>query len=219
MAFKRKTHHLLLVCGVIMAACPIISTSRGGALVTVGIAGAAAFFLVISHWFIAARRQEDLSARRMTLALLLLFFVAAISLGYWLGWKQLKPRMAQIVEGFADREEMYERARPMAADFPLFGTGPGTFEPVFQLYRISTETYWPAQLLKQTNLGTIAKGKLADIIVVDGDPLTDMTSLRNIVPLSARQASCSSSGVRSGGRVVSGSRHSLACESVCPGRL
>ncbi len=144
--FKRKTHHLLLVCGVIMAACPIISTSRGGALVTVGIAGAAAFFLVISHWFIAASRQEDLTARRMTLALLLLFFAAAISLGYWLGWKQLKPRMAQIVEGFADREEMYERARPMAADFPLFGTGPGTFEPVFQLYRISTDTYWPAQL-------------------------------------------------------------------------
>ncbi len=144
--FKRKTHHLLLVCGVIMAACPIISTSRGGALVTVGIAGAAAFFLVVSHWFIAARRQEDLPARRMTLALLLLVFVAAISLGYWLGWKQLKPRMAQIVEGFADREEMYERARPMAADFPLFGTGPGTFEPAFQLYRISTETYWPAQL-------------------------------------------------------------------------
>ena len=144
--FKRKTHHLLLVCGVIMAACPIISTSRGGALVTVGIAGAAAFFLVISHWLIAARRQEDLRSRRLTLVLLLLSFAAALSLGYWLGWKQLKPRMAQIVEGFAYREEMYERARPMAADYPLFGTGPGTFEPVFQLYRISTETYWPAQL-------------------------------------------------------------------------
>jgi imidazolonepropionase-like amidohydrolase len=46
---------------------------------------------------------------------------------------------------------------------------------------IRAATYWPAQLLKQPNLGTIAPGKLADIIVVDGDPLTDMTSLRNIV--------------------------------------
>jgi imidazolonepropionase-like amidohydrolase len=46
---------------------------------------------------------------------------------------------------------------------------------------IRAATYWPAQLLKQANLGTIAEGKLADIIVVDGDPLTDMTSLRNIV--------------------------------------
>ena len=46
---------------------------------------------------------------------------------------------------------------------------------------IRAATYWPAQLLKQPNLGTIAPGKLADIIVVDGDPLTDMTSLRHVV--------------------------------------
>ena len=46
---------------------------------------------------------------------------------------------------------------------------------------IRAATYWPAQLLKQPKLGTIAAGQLADMIVVDGDPLTDMTSLRNIV--------------------------------------
>jgi imidazolonepropionase-like amidohydrolase len=31
-------------------------------------------------------------------------------------------------------------------------------------------------MLKQPNLGTIAPGKLADIIVVDGDPLSDITA-------------------------------------------
>src|SRR6185436_12229832 len=46
---------------------------------------------------------------------------------------------------------------------------------------IRAATYWPAQLLKQPDLGTIAAGKLADLIVVDGDPLTDMTALRHIV--------------------------------------
>ena len=46
---------------------------------------------------------------------------------------------------------------------------------------IRAATYWPAQLLKQSDLGTIAPGKLADIIVIDGDPLTDMTSLRHVV--------------------------------------
>jgi imidazolonepropionase-like amidohydrolase len=46
---------------------------------------------------------------------------------------------------------------------------------------IRAATYWPAQLLKQPNLGTVAPGKLADIIVVDGDPLTDMSSLRHVV--------------------------------------
>jgi imidazolonepropionase-like amidohydrolase len=46
---------------------------------------------------------------------------------------------------------------------------------------IRAATYWPAQFLKQPDLGTIAVGKLADVIVVDGDPLTDMTSLRHVV--------------------------------------
>ena len=46
---------------------------------------------------------------------------------------------------------------------------------------IRAATYWPAQLLKQPKLGTIAAGQFADIIVVDGDPLTDMTELRHIV--------------------------------------
>jgi imidazolonepropionase-like amidohydrolase len=46
---------------------------------------------------------------------------------------------------------------------------------------IRAATYWPAQFLKRPDLGTIAEGKMADVIVVDGDPLTDMTSLRHIV--------------------------------------
>ena len=144
--FKRKAYHLVLVCCGVMAACPIISTSRGGALVTVGIAVLAAFFLVASHFVLAAHRQQDRRTRITTLAALLLFFTGALALGFSLGWKTLKPRMSQISEGFDTREQMYDYARPMARDYPLFGTGPGTFEPVFQLYRKSTDTYWPAQL-------------------------------------------------------------------------
>jgi imidazolonepropionase-like amidohydrolase len=46
---------------------------------------------------------------------------------------------------------------------------------------IRAATYWPAQMLKQPRLGTVAPGQLADIIVVDGDPLTDMTEMRHVV--------------------------------------
>jgi imidazolonepropionase-like amidohydrolase len=46
---------------------------------------------------------------------------------------------------------------------------------------IRAATYWPAQFLKQPDLGTIAPGKLADVIVIDGDPLTDMSTMRNVV--------------------------------------
>ena len=46
---------------------------------------------------------------------------------------------------------------------------------------IRAATYWPARMLKQDNLGTIAPGKLADIIVVDGDPLSDISAVRHVV--------------------------------------
>jgi hypothetical protein len=146
MGFRRNAYHLILACCVVMAACPIISTSRAGALVTVGIVVLAAFFLAATHFLLTARRQPDSRTRKITLACLLLFFTGALALGFGLGWKTLKPRMAQLSEGFDIREAMYDRARPMAVDYPLFGTGPGTFETVFQLYRKSTDTYWPAQL-------------------------------------------------------------------------
>jgi imidazolonepropionase-like amidohydrolase len=46
---------------------------------------------------------------------------------------------------------------------------------------IRAATFWPAQFLKQADLGTVAPGKLADVIVVDGDPLTDMSAMRHVV--------------------------------------
>jgi O-antigen ligase len=145
-ASRGAAYHLLLFFAAIMAACPIISTSRGGALVTVGIIALAAFFLLATHFLLAAHRQRDRRTRRITLACLALFFSSALALGFALGWKTLKPRMDHISEDVHVRLQMYDLARPMAEDYPLFGTGPGTFETVFQLYRFSTGTYWPAQL-------------------------------------------------------------------------
>ncbi len=144
--FKRRSHHWLLVGGVIMAACPIISTSRGGALISAGLVVMAAFFLLLSHFLLVAHRQEKSGARRLTMAVILVFSLTALGVGYWLGWKALEPRMAQFDEGLAYRGQMYAAARPIAADYPVYGTGPGTFENVFQFYRITTATYWPAQL-------------------------------------------------------------------------
>ena len=144
--FKRRTHHLLLVCGLIMAACPIISTSRGGALISAGMVLLAAGVFLTTHFLLTARKRELPSSRRRTYALVSLFLAAVLILGYFLGWKQLKPRLRDVSEGFVQREQMYDMARPMASDYPLFGTGPGTFEPLFQLYRHSLDDYWPAQL-------------------------------------------------------------------------
>ncbi len=141
-----KGHHWLLLCAAIMAACPVISTSRGGAVVSAGILFLAVIYFAVTLWSGSAGGGRDDTSHRGTAGLLLLFLTAALGLAWYFGWSSLVPRMEQFGEGYQGREAMYEAAQPMAKDFPLFGTGPGTFATVFQLYRYSIETYWPDQL-------------------------------------------------------------------------
>ena len=141
---RSRSHHWLLVSTLVMAVCPIVSTSRGGALVTFGLLTASVLFLLVSALFLRSRR---VGWRGWTAgSLVLLFSLGTLGLGMQLGWKALAPRMAQIGSNAELREQMYDNARPMARDYPFYGTGAGTFETVFQLYRASTATYWPAQL-------------------------------------------------------------------------
>lgn len=144
--FRRWRHHWLLVCGAVMAACPIISTTRGGALVTAGLLFLAALFLALSPLFFRSRRSFSARSALVTGGVLAAFFGVALWLGIHFGWSALEPRMTDIEAGYEQREHMYETARQMARDYPFLGTGPGTFDPLFQLYRTSTEEYWPAQL-------------------------------------------------------------------------
>ncbi|MGD0744371.1 MAG: O-antigen ligase family protein [Verrucomicrobiota bacterium] len=143
---RGKAHHLLLFCAAIMAACPVISSSRGGALVAAGILILAVVFLTVTNLFGRTWRLPDRRARWGTTATLGLFFALAVALGLFFGWDSLEPRLEQISGGLQNREKMYDAARPMAGDYPLFGTGAGTFGTVFQLYRVSNATYWPEQL-------------------------------------------------------------------------
>ncbi len=46
---------------------------------------------------------------------------------------------------------------------------------------IRAATFWPARLLQRDDLGVIAPGKKADVIVVDGNPLEDLRELRHVV--------------------------------------
>jgi hypothetical protein len=144
-AASRARHHLLLVAGIIMAASPIISTSRAGAIVSIGIALFAAAFLLVSHLLFVARRPENGALRVVPLTALGVFFTTALALGFSMGWGALAPRLKQLNDGFEGRQLMYDAARPMADDYPLFGTGAGTFESVSYLYP-RPDIYWPPQL-------------------------------------------------------------------------
>src|SRR5439155_13069282 len=113
---------LLLPCAVLMAAAPIISTSRGGAVV------AAAEMLVALALLMVAQRRGH---RSMRLGMVVLF-AAALGLAGSLGWESLGPRLNNIfADNLGGRIEIYRNAEQMARDFPVFGTGPGTFPWVY----------------------------------------------------------------------------------------
>jgi hypothetical protein len=126
---------LLLLSVLLMAICPIISTSRGGAVIAVAaLFGAAA--LVVSGF------RKGSAARSITV----IFFGCVLGAGLYLGWEPLAGRLKHAETDLFSRENIYTTAKQITHDYPLFGTGPGSFESVFQLYRSSTEEYWPAQL-------------------------------------------------------------------------
>ena len=155
--FGLGTHHLILLSVMIMAACPIISTTRAGAFVAVVNLLAAAAIL----W--SAQRPHDLKAKMRILA----FLGLILGFSALLGWEKLAPRFETETfhEGLAGRNSMYDLARPMADDYPLFGTGPGTFESLYQFYRTDPDQYWPAQLHNDWLETLITFGWLGSILI------------------------------------------------------
>jgi len=45
---------------------------------------------------------------------------------------------------------------------------------------IQAATKWPAEMLRAADLGTVEEGKLADLILIDGDPLQDIAAVKNV---------------------------------------
>jgi len=145
---KHKTfqNNLLLVSVGLMAVCPIICLSRGGAFVDFVLVAAAPLCLGLSS--LLRSRQDPSASRKNTSGFwkLGVFPAAVLAFGLYQGWHSLSLRLTAAEGGLDARRQMCEDAQPMVADFPAYGTGPGTFETVFELYRIVASTYWAAQL-------------------------------------------------------------------------
>ncbi|MFO1497743.1 MAG: O-antigen ligase family protein [Verrucomicrobiota bacterium] len=126
---------ILLPGAVLMAACPIISSNRGGALIAGGLIGVS----VILLWRMA--RHESLWFRLGTVSL----FGIILAFGAALGWDQLVPRFQTLfTDQMSRRAEIHLNALPIARDFPVFGTGPGTFGSLYHLYRKDVNQDWAA---------------------------------------------------------------------------
>jgi hypothetical protein len=187
-------NRLMPGCVALMAACPIISTSRAGALVSVSLLAAAALGFLgtavvprrMPHhayrffdsplarfnrctqdghrrgkplkWLPAPpspgtelkpgvnKRGRGLRCPNRLSFDLALFFLTAPVLGLALGWNTLGPRLMELREGYEGRQAIYHAASQIAADFPWYGTGPGTYASVSELYRPNPAGLWPAQV-------------------------------------------------------------------------
>jgi hypothetical protein len=127
---------VLLPCALVMAICPIVSSSRGGAIVLAVNLVTACGILLMAQW----RRHWT------SKALILVLLACILGAGSLLGWKSLAPRMEMIHEGYEGREGLYIAGRYMARDNALFGTGPGTFGTMYQLYRRAETDVWQAYM-------------------------------------------------------------------------
>ncbi len=131
-----SVHHVLLVCAALMIIVTFISLSRGAVVV------GAILLMASALWLGLVRRWRITPGVWGAWALLGLALVS----GLILDWDSLAGRMKEFVPHFKGRDDVSVMARRMAEDFPVFGTGPETFQPVYLLYRISPEGYDPGQL-------------------------------------------------------------------------
>jgi O-antigen ligase len=143
-----------------MASASIMSTSKAGVSVCIAMLLVSSIFLLMTgsiNLSPATYGATGLAPKhRLTGAIhflgpsrkvsVVLFLLCAPILGFALGWKELKPRMTDMSESIERRERIYEVARQMVNDFGIFGSGPGTYESVSELYRPPTAGFWPTQV-------------------------------------------------------------------------
>ncbi len=126
--------HLLLLPGaVLMAAGPIIATTRGGAIISLLEMLAATGILLFAF------RRSDHLTRIGVLGLL----AVMLAFSGILGWSQLSKNFETLLsDQMSRRPEIYEDAEKITRDFPLFGTGPGSFGAMYQMYRSTPSRVW-----------------------------------------------------------------------------
>ena len=126
---------VLLPGAVLMAACPIISTTRGGALIAVGT------ILMMMGLLLWSTRKESLAFRVGACSL----FAVIVVFSAVLGFNQLAVRFKTVfTDQMSQRTEIYDNAVAMTHDFPILGTGAGTFGSLYQLYRTQPDQVWAA---------------------------------------------------------------------------
>jgi hypothetical protein len=124
---------LLLIPGLILlGVAPFLSLSRGGAIIAG--CGMVAFLLILILEYSHSSKMR----------ILIVFAFVVLASAVWLSAARALVTRFQAQKGFSGREEIYVNAKKIVEDFPVFGTGPGTFRSVYHLYRPDISQEWHA---------------------------------------------------------------------------
>ncbi len=126
------TNFLLIFIITIMISALFLSLSRGGILsFTVGM-------LVFFAFIGSSKFKLDISkGRSIIFSALTLTFLFLI----WIGLNPVLNRLSDLSSG--ERPEVYQNTINMISDFPVFGTGLGTFQYIYPKYRTpQTQHYY-----------------------------------------------------------------------------
>jgi O-antigen ligase len=155
---RRQLHHVLVPCVIITATAGLFSLSRAGAGVTALMLGGAVCLTLA---------QRSLSWK-LRLGVVVVAALVALAAAFT-AWTALAGRIAEFRrDPSGGRAETYALAERMARDYPWFGTGPGTFDSIFQIYRQSPDQYWPAQLHNDWQEFRITFGRIGFAMMLAG---------------------------------------------------
>jgi hypothetical protein len=128
--FLWKGRGWMLFCSAILALCPLLWQSRMAALVNL-----VAIFFVVS--VLLASRQNS---RHRSVAITV--FLLVIGVGMALNWHGLAERFSKSGLQSAERWKLMTTGCKMLRENWLFGTGPGSFPAMYQLYRPDEHSLW-----------------------------------------------------------------------------
>ena len=124
----------LLPCLVMAAAAPLVSLSRTGLVI-----GSLSIIAALVVVFFGRHRRP--SGQR---SLLVMVLAGVFCLAVAAEWASLRARFENDTPD-SGRLAIWNSTWKMFRDYPVYGTGPGSFSSVYSLYRSQSDDYWYAQ--------------------------------------------------------------------------
>jgi putative inorganic carbon (HCO3(-)) transporter len=117
---------LVRICLVIMVIALVMSKSR---------MGNTAFFVSMSVCGFLALALIRNRNKSLTILIISMFVIDLFIVSAWFGLDKVQERLTQTSLSQETRDEVVRDALPIISDFPLFGTGGGSFYGVFPQYK------------------------------------------------------------------------------------